>query len=516
MNAPVMDYSPQGESLGKTAVRNGLYTIGSYSYSNVVRLVGNLVITHLLAPQWIGVMALVTTMVVGIRLFSDVGIGPAIVSNPRGNDERFLRTAYAMQVGRGLVIWLVACLLALPAAWYYATRQDPIYWILLSVMPVAGFQAVLESLRSTSIFRLQRMLDLRKAALLEVTEITTTTSVMIIWAWIHPTIWALVVPGLVGCGTVSLMSHFFLRDRIDRPQWHSDCAKELFRVGRWIFLNTALMFLGTQFVMLIFGRLVGPVTLAICAIAMNLAAMPYNAIAKLGGTVLFPTFARVAQDPDRFAHVYGRARALLTLAGGMIVCGMIATSPFGIRMLYKADYDPAGIMLQLLALSVWFQILDTANVAGLLARQHAGWMAAGNLTKVILMFGLVPAVYHFTGRQGGEMHGFLCALVALGVADVFRNAVGIVGLRVTGLPWKSLKSDLLITPLIVVVGLSAYFLTHLLEPSVVAYFPATRTGQRLANATLFATSTALVLAVFVPAIAVTWKKSRRAQMNSES
>jgi O-antigen/teichoic acid export membrane protein len=515
MTTPALDHAPKQGELGRSAIRNGIWTIGSYSISNVIRLVGNLVITHLLAPQWIGVMALVTTMVVGIRLFSDLGIGPALISNPRGTDERFLRTAYAMQLMRGVFIWLIACLLAIPVAWYYSTRQDPIYSILAIVMPVAGFQAVLESMRSTSIYRLQRMLDLRKGAMLDVIEISINTSVMVTWAWIHPTIWALVIPGLIGCGSVSLISHFFLRDRVDRPQWHADCAKELIRVGRWIFMSTALAFLGTQFAPLIFGRLVDPVMLAIYWIAMSMAMMPYTALARLGSTVLFPTFSRVAQEPERFAYVYGKARTLITLVGGMVVCGMIATSPFGIRMLYKPAYDNAGIMLQLLALSVWFQILDTANVAGLLARQRADWMVAGNLTKVVFMFGLVPLVYYVAGRHGGELFGFLCALVALGCADVLRACVGVVGLRKTGLPWHALKTDFVLTPLIAAIGVGSYLLTSLLAPSIEAHFASANNGTRLANAVLFAISSSQVLAIFVPAIVIVWKKSRTARIIAE-
>jgi hypothetical protein len=178
-------------------------------------------------------------------------------------------------------------------------------------------------------------------------------------------------------------------------------------------------------------------------------------------------------------------------------------------MLYKPAYDSAGLMLQLLSLSVWFQILDTTNVAGLLARQHAGWMVSGNLIKVILMFGLVPAVYHVAGQRGGELYGFCAALLALGFADVMRVGVGILGLTRNGLSWRALKPDLLLTPLIVLVGLCAYLLAAHFAPAVEAQFPATNLGRRLANAVLFVIAALPVLISFLPLILVVWRRTRR-------
>ncbi len=510
-----LDYAPpRGDSLGRSAVRNSLWTIGSYAIFNVVRLVGNVVVTYYLAREWIGVMAIVNTVLIGIRLFSDVGIGPAVVTNRRGTEENFLRTAFATQIFRGFAIWIAACLAALPVTYIYQ-REDKIYSILFTLLPIAGFVAVIEGFRSTNIFRLQRRLDLRKNAILEVVEVIVTTTIMIVWARIHPTVWALLIPSMVGTAVTTVLSHFLLRDRFDWPQWHSDCAKEMMRIGRWVFLSTALTFFASQFERLMFGKLVDPATLAVYWIAVNLATMPFAAISKLGSTVLFPTFSRVAHDNQRFADVYGRARTMLLLAGSVFICGIIAASPFAIRMLYKSDYDEAGLMLQLLSLSIWFQIIDTTNVAGLLSRQRAHWMVSGNAIKVVLMFAFVPVVFHQFNASHGMIAGFSAALVALGLADACRAIVGTVGLIRDGVPWRSLKADFVLPPLILVVGLIAFYSTAHFAPGIEAHFPTTKMGRRLASFLLFSIAAAQVLAVFAPLIYFAWQRTRRAQIISE-
>ena len=61
--------------------------------------------TRLLSQEAFGVMAIVNTMLTGLNLFSDIGIGPSVVQNPRGNEPSFLNTAWCLQILRGLVLF---------------------------------------------------------------------------------------------------------------------------------------------------------------------------------------------------------------------------------------------------------------------------------------------------------------------------------------------------------------------------------------------------------------------------
>jgi len=51
---------------------------------------------------------------VGVAMFSDVGIEQSIIHNKRGNDPAFVNTAWTVKVIRGVLMWLVLCLLAAP------------------------------------------------------------------------------------------------------------------------------------------------------------------------------------------------------------------------------------------------------------------------------------------------------------------------------------------------------------------------------------------------------------------
>lgn len=94
-----------GKSLFRRALGGGAFVAGSYVFAQFARLLSNLVLTRLLYPEAFGVMALVMVVLVGLQMFSDVGIGPAISRSARGDDPDFLNTAWTLNVFRGAGLW---------------------------------------------------------------------------------------------------------------------------------------------------------------------------------------------------------------------------------------------------------------------------------------------------------------------------------------------------------------------------------------------------------------------------
>lgn len=500
-----------GERLSKSTVSGGLWTIGTYFLLNIIRLASNLILTRLLVPQMFGTMALVSTVMAGIRLFSDVGIGPALISNPRGEEEKFLRTAYTIQNMRGVLIWLAACMLAPLAARYFGS-QDANHEILIQLLPVAGFAAVIDGMRSTAIFRIQRALRFGPLSIIELIEMSVVSIGMVLFArFIRANEWALLLPALLGSCVGMTMTHLLMRDRRDRWGIDLDCAADMMRVGKWIFLSTLIMFFASQFEKLIFGSLVDAETLGIYGIALGLAAIPLTAVLRIGGSVLFPTFSRVAGDPLRFRDVYTRTRTMLLTAGATIVCGMIACGPFAIGALYRENYAAAGWMLQLLAIGAWFQIVDASNVAALLAHQRPKLIAIGNSTKVLFMLALVPLAYHLPIDHQTPYSKLAMAFVALGISDMMRTIVSTIAVRsIVPSGRELIVPDLVLPFVIVFVGIAALLIARALFPHVDA-IPGVNSGKMhrfVTNAMPACVAGAIVLIVWAPLCVVQWRRSR--------
>ena len=73
-------------------------------------------------------MAVVSTLLVSLELFSDVGVGQSIVSNSRGEEPEFLNTAWTIKIIRGFVLWIICLIMTVPAAQFY--EDERLLWLL--------------------------------------------------------------------------------------------------------------------------------------------------------------------------------------------------------------------------------------------------------------------------------------------------------------------------------------------------------------------------------------------------
>ena len=92
------------KGLGGSVARGTAWVLFGFGLSQVGRLVGNILLAALLFQEAFALMAIVGAIIQGLVMFSDIGLGPNIVQNKRGDDRDFLDTAWTLQVLRGIVL----------------------------------------------------------------------------------------------------------------------------------------------------------------------------------------------------------------------------------------------------------------------------------------------------------------------------------------------------------------------------------------------------------------------------
>src|ERR1700747_1525339 len=60
-----------------------------------------------------GVMAIASLVITILSMLSDVGLTQNVVQSRRGNESAYLNTAWALQIIRGVLLWLLALCIAL-------------------------------------------------------------------------------------------------------------------------------------------------------------------------------------------------------------------------------------------------------------------------------------------------------------------------------------------------------------------------------------------------------------------
>lgn len=323
------------------------WTIAGHATSQLVRLAGNLVLVRLLLPEHFGLMLAVNVFLQGLQMFSDIGIGPAIIQHPRGDQPAFVRTAWTLQILRGFGLWFVALLLAVPYAAFCGKPQ------LAHIIPVAALTAVLAGFNSTSLFRLNRSVRLAAITLLDVSTQVIGLAAMIALAagfgW--RSVWVLVAGSLLGSLTRLIWSHALARTRPDRFGFDPLAARDLIRFGRWIFLGTIITFLAGQVDRLLPARLLEADRLGIFAIGLALAIVVPESFKAIGSRVLFPVLAAMArQGPDILRQRSVHLRLALLGPGVAALLTVAAVADPLIALLYPPAYADAAQTLRILSL----------------------------------------------------------------------------------------------------------------------------------------------------------------------
>ncbi len=387
-------------TLAQRVILAGGWSLFGFGASQVLRFAGNLILTRLLFPEAFGLMAIVQAILIGITLLSDVGIEQSVIRHRDGETPTFVNTAWTLKVIRGVLMWITACVLAVPIASFYG---EP---ILAAMLPVIGFTAVISGLASTKMALADRKLGIGRKTLIEVGSAGAGLAVTVVGAWMVPSVWSLVVGNLVGAAARTAASYIWMDGAGNRFQWDRGSLAELVIFGRWIFVSSALTFLVGEGTRLLIGKMLDVRMLAFLALAMAINQMPRQFFQQIGGRILFSAYSEIVRDrPDRLNHVLLKSR-LVQIIPYWTICLVLAL--FGeqlIEILYDPRYRDAGWMLEYLA---------AGSLVGCLSISYGGVLWAKGRVRtstVVLAIQLcVQTAAMVIGLHFGGARGLVCGL----------------------------------------------------------------------------------------------------------
>ena len=392
----------RGDGILALVFRGSAWTLGIFATGQILRVGRNVALAALLFPEAFGLMAIADMFSKGVRMLSDVGFQPNVIRSENADDPRFLNTVWTMQVVRGLLVFGALVALAYPLSRAFALN-DPAMGQLAVIMPVAAVGALIAGFHSTSLLMMGREMRLGLRGGIMLTSRVVATAVMIGWAALDPSVWALVSGGIAASIVILALSHRFNTGCDNRFELDRSYAAEILRFGSWIFISTALTFLAMQADRVLLAGLVSLQLLGIYAIAMVAATIPREIFGTLLSSVLLPALARKHREsPDAFHTQVERARRTMLPMAGVCVGGLILFAPAFFHLLYDDRYSDAGWMAQLMAISLWFALLSAFDTQVLLATGDSRSVAASNLANVV-----VTALAALTGFGAFGVPGFI-------------------------------------------------------------------------------------------------------------
>ena len=419
-------------ALESRALNATFWTIVQYGAGQGLRLVNSYILTRLLLPEAMGQMTLVTTLIVGITMLSDIGLAPSVIQSQRGDEPNFLNTAWTLQVLRGGALWVLALLLAWPAAMFY---HDPRLTLIFSVLAIS---TLLQGLNSTNLLTISRHMADRMQFFVEFSTQIVALIVTLTCAYYWRNVWALVVGNLASLLYKAAFSHSPLIPGIrNKFNWEKSAVKDILHFGKWIFLGTAFFFFASQADRLYLGRFVPLAVLGVYGIAYQISDVPRSVINAFSYRVGYPFIAKIIHLPmEEFRTQFLRYRRFVLLFGALLLSLMVVFGDVVIHKLYKPIYaNDAAWMVPILAIGLWHTLMYQTTSPVLLSLGKSKYNAVGNGVFCFTMLAAIPIGFHFWGLLG--------AVIAVAAGDFPLYCVFQFGATREGV--RPLKQDLQMT-----------------------------------------------------------------------
>ncbi|MEM9127725.1 MAG: oligosaccharide flippase family protein [Pseudomonadota bacterium] len=276
------------------ALATGAWSLAATGSVYALRLGSNLIMTRLLMPEAFGLIALVGVIVSGLEMFTDVGIKRSVIRENDGDTTHFLRVAWTVKILRASVIAGVVLIIALglalaaplfPEASTYAQPELP------GLLAMAALSPILIGATSTASELLQRQMQMKLLVIYGILSRVLSIIGMVIFAWIWPSVWALLAGMLLANLFSFLSSHLLLPGPRMALSWDPEIGDRLWKFGRWIMASSILTFFSNNADRLILAALLPASTFGIYAISQTWMSAGTSLLQRLNDQVGFPAVA---------------------------------------------------------------------------------------------------------------------------------------------------------------------------------------------------------------------------------
>jgi O-antigen/teichoic acid export membrane protein len=276
---------------------------------------GTLVLTHLLAPSELGVVAIGATVVAIGTFFSDGGLGAALIRKPAEPTVAELQTLLGVQVALAVAIAGVVTAVGLQTGSTGA------------VTAVMTWSLPLLALRAPHLISLERALSYRAVAWVEFVES------LVQYGWSVATVWALGwgVWGLATAAIARAMAGSVLMaaasplPALTVPRIQRSTLRSMIGFGAGVQAVGIAGLARTQGVNLVIAAVGGEQTLGLWSLATRLLFVPFWLFQALW-RVSYPTMARLRTLGENTSRTVERLAAMTALATGAILAPLAVSA----------------------------------------------------------------------------------------------------------------------------------------------------------------------------------------------
>ena len=305
-----------------------------------IGLISTLILVRLLVPADFGLVAMATSIIAMLTLFSAFSFDLALIQNPKA-ERRHYDTVWTFRLISSMAYALALVILAQPAAAFYnEPRLAVVIQVLAIGMVIGGFSNV-----GVVLFRKDMQFDKEFKFIFSKRILTFAVTIILALQWRN--YWALVGGTLAGIVAGVLLSYAW---QSYRPTFSIAARGELVHFSKWLFLNNTVDFFNNKLADFVIGRMAGPHALGLYNISYEVSSLPTSELAAPVNRAVFPGYAKMAANISILRKEFLNVLAMIMLLVLPAGAGIMATANLLVPVVLGPNWTDAVIVIQVLAI----------------------------------------------------------------------------------------------------------------------------------------------------------------------
>lgn len=347
-------------------------------------------LARLLAPADFGLMAMVVVIITFVQVFADLGVSNAIIHHQNISPNQMSSLYWlSVVVGACFMLTLMVFSGGLGSLMFNRPDLQPVLIsVSLSILSVAAGQQLKVMAEKSLRFAILAKIEIAAALAGFITAIC--------WAWLSPSVYALVAGVLINGLVQTLLLWLFAADGW-RPAFRLRLSeiRPFLRFGSYIMANNLINSFNAQADVLIAGRLFPAATLGVYSLPRSLSLNVAGAINPVVTRVGLPVMAKAQHDKAFLKSIYLKTMRMTASINFPIYISLAIFSEEVVLLIFGSKWIESAELLTYLA--IWGMLRSCGNSVGslLLAVGKVNLQFKWNLALVFVVAPVLWAGAHF-------------------------------------------------------------------------------------------------------------------------
>lgn len=374
-------------------IKKGFLWAGFGAFSGRgLQFVSDIILTRLLFPEDFGLMAIGLAVLNISEMLTETGFNSALIQK-QGDVDRYLNTAWTMEVVKSLFLFIIVFILAKPISIFYDNTS------ILSILRGISFLFLLRGFRNIGIIYFRKNLEIHKQVVLDIVPSLFQLLLVIPLAFYLQNVWAIIL-SVFGRRLAGLVLSYRMHQHRPKLEFQSDSFRELFHFGKWIFGLSIIGAVRKNFVPLFIGKYFDMGTLGYFNRAELLSVLLFSVISEVIWKVGYPVMSQLQTDYKRLKKFHLDLLSIILYLGIPISMCLILFSEELVQNIFSEKWLSSVPMLNIL---VFAGLISFASAPSAMMLQAIGKPKLGakiSLNSILILLVTIFPLSSYAGMAG--------------------------------------------------------------------------------------------------------------------